>query len=387
MEGYKDVMLSEPPSRFAAAPSVHPVNLETYKGILLCDRPQAAAARNEAPIPFLPSGRPEDRFIGVQPSDEQRARLQMIRNTGATKGQTGNAAVTRHKKWLRSFADTVRRAKLDHMEAALVSETRAAAYKEKQAALRRQAHNNSTAEDNRASDTTVLPPIKKAKAAPKAKESRPKWAMTAEEADEAEDEEFLTQHDDLLQFAQSLDYGKFIGDLEVQEAMAIMKERVEEIMAETGDTQCAVPADAASRRPFVPARRPEATTHDYGPSHVGHERGWNASTRLGGGDLSAAINAEAVALADRILEGSESLRQVHTRQTLARLLRDAVDARRPQVAEMALGGSVQQPAIVRVGAESTGHEAAAPQRRVLTDMRKATDRVQNLPYLYRCPAL
>eukprot|EP00658_Telonema_sp_P-2_P057829 TRINITY_DN46244_c0_g1_i1.p1 TRINITY_DN46244_c0_g1~~TRINITY_DN46244_c0_g1_i1.p1 ORF type:complete len:118 (+),score=43.55 TRINITY_DN46244_c0_g1_i1:56-409(+) len=58
-------------------------------------------------------------------------------------------------------------------------------------------------------------------------------------------------------------------------------------------------------------------------------------------------------------------------------------------AQLLQGGDVEQarPRVVNVSAESTGREGVASERRVLTDMRKATDRTQNLPYLYRCPAL
>lgn len=378
MDSYKDVMLSEPPSRFTAPPSVQPVNLETYKGILLCDRPQAAAARNDAPIPFLPAGKGEDRFIGVQPSTEQRARLQMIRNTNMAKNQTGNAIVTKHKRWLKSFAQTVQQAKLDQMESKLVSDARAAAFRDRQSELRRQAVSTKV---------VASPQGEEVSKKPKAKENaKPKWAMTAEEADIAEDDELLTQHDDLLKFAQELDYDRFINDLEVKEAMAIMKERVEEIIAEQGGDYRS-PTEGGTRK--VAAPKLENSSHQealLAPGMV-NPNDWNSSTRAG--DFANTINAEALALAEKILAGSESLRQIHTKHTLARLLRDAVDTKRKTAlnADTIVSGSLQQPTIVKIGAESTGHEAAPAQRRVLTEMRKANDKAQNLPYLYRCPAL
>ena len=49
--------------------------------------------------------------------------------------------------------------------------------------------------------------------------------MTKEEAEFEEE----TEVDNLLQFVQDLDYDTFIDDLEVRQALEIVKERVEEI--------------------------------------------------------------------------------------------------------------------------------------------------------------
>ena len=54
---------------------------------------------------------------------------------------------------------------------------------------------------------------------------KPKWALTQEEAENQENKEA----DELLNFVQSLDYDAFIEDLEVRQALEIVKERIEEI--------------------------------------------------------------------------------------------------------------------------------------------------------------
>ena len=55
--------------------------------------------------------------------------------------------------------------------------------------------------------------------------SKPKWALTAEQAEEQENKEV----DNLLSFVHSLDYDEFINDLEIRQALEIVKERVSEI--------------------------------------------------------------------------------------------------------------------------------------------------------------
>ena len=40
-----------------------------------------------------------------------------------------------------------------------------------------------------------------------------------------------------------------------------------------------------------------------------------------------------------------------------------------------------------VAAEATGLQKDASDKRILTKLRLAKDKTQNLPYLYRCPSL
>jgi hypothetical protein len=55
--------------------------------------------------------------------------------------------------------------------------------------------------------------------------SRPAWALTEKDVEEQKEKEI----DDLLEFAYELDYEKFMDDFEVRQALAIIKDRVNEI--------------------------------------------------------------------------------------------------------------------------------------------------------------
>jgi hypothetical protein len=57
---------------------------------------------------------------------------------------------------------------------------------------------------------------------------KPAWAMTADQVEEMEEEEL----NDLLEFAEQLDYEKYISDLEVRQAVLAVQQRINEIRLE-----------------------------------------------------------------------------------------------------------------------------------------------------------
>jgi len=88
--------------------------------------------------------------------------------------------------------------------------------------------------EKKADDAPVEPPkntenIKSSKTPEKPstsqKKKKPAWAMTEKQAEEVKEQEV----DDLLEFAYQLDYEKFIEDFEVRQALAVLKERVQEL--------------------------------------------------------------------------------------------------------------------------------------------------------------
>lgn len=59
----------------------------------------------------------------------------------------------------------------------------------------------------------------------KAKTDKPAWAVTEKQQEDAKEKEI----DELLEFAYELDYEKYMEDYEVRQALAIIKDRVNEI--------------------------------------------------------------------------------------------------------------------------------------------------------------
>lgn len=393
MEDFKDVMLSEPPPRFAPqvsnAGGGNTMSLESYKGILLCDRPSdATKARASQQVPFLPAGRADaDRGgdLGLQPSLEQKSRHDLSRSVRHEAHKTQRpTALSKHRRWLASFASAVKQMQLDGAERQVVQATKEAALRDREAAKRTQRAQPTQASDAAqvaaASESCASDTANAATAAASAK-TKPKWAMTEEEELDAELEEARR----LVDFAADLDYETFMEDYEVKEAMAIMRERVEEIAKEKGidlvsEMQRKVEKGPPKER-SVPVKEDEARP------------AWDTTGT--GATLRGAVQSDALALAEKVLASSEALRHVHSKQSMARLLQDVViggstsDNSARLNTQMPREPTVAGPIVATISAEATAvapHDAP-PQRRVLTEMRASKTKVQNLPYLYRCPSI
>jgi hypothetical protein len=66
---------------------------------------------------------------------------------------------------------------------------------------------------------------KASKKSSKSKKQRPAWAMTEKQQVDEQEKEV----DELIEFAYELDYEKYMEDYEVRQALAVIKDRVNEI--------------------------------------------------------------------------------------------------------------------------------------------------------------
>lgn len=66
---------------------------------------------------------------------------------------------------------------------------------------------------------------KSQKSGKSSKKSKPAWAVTPKQMEDEKEAEI----DDLIEFAYDLDYEKYMEDYEVRQALAIIKDRVQEI--------------------------------------------------------------------------------------------------------------------------------------------------------------
>ena len=78
------------------------------------------------------------------------------------------------------------------------------------------------------------------------KQSKPAWAMTEKAADNQKEELQEQEENLLLDFAQSLDFDKYIGDIEVQTMMERLRKRITELEKEVVHEELRS-ADADSR--------------------------------------------------------------------------------------------------------------------------------------------
>nr|CCC90459.1 conserved hypothetical protein [Trypanosoma congolense IL3000] len=456
MEGYKDILLSQPPAMYQRVPQMSNVTLENYKGILLCACPTNVPPGRSTELRggdgavtngtvFVPAGGCKEP-LGLGPSTEHRALMernhrQRIQNTRNQRAHL-SAVVQQHRRWLRSFAEQIRNMKKEEVEREVERARRVRSTRRKWTQRVAESNDKTPQETREPADVVrgepeeqrrgnadncrgSSPSAKEAKDKPKVgKKKKPKWALTEDEA--LEDE--IAEADDLLEFAKNLDYDKFISDYEVAGALAVMRDRVQELTRENNWSKESVERaakeyadddvedeydgeneveeerlceDAEEKRRRKERRQQmlnALVSRKAAPAQAAeHDKEWSNSTAIAG-VLRQSIMRDALLLAERILASSESMQKIHTKFSLARVLqRCAVCGDDPREAMQkpsigGLGGPKQAPRIVKLHADATGLEsgtsgAQAGEQRVLLEMQRSKDRTQGLPYLYRCPAI
>eukprot|EP00357_Protocruzia_adherens_P012552 CAMPEP_0115011858 /NCGR_PEP_ID=MMETSP0216-20121206/24334_1 /TAXON_ID=223996 /ORGANISM="Protocruzia adherens, Strain Boccale" /LENGTH=441 /DNA_ID=CAMNT_0002380689 /DNA_START=32 /DNA_END=1357 /DNA_ORIENTATION=+ len=245
----------------------------------------------------------------------------------------------------------------------------------------------------------------KAKKSKKAK--KPMWAYTEEKAAKVENQEEEEDVDQLLDFAYDLDYEKFIHDFEVRQAMELIKERVdemkkdedwkqkiaedwnraaeEEVVADGGeapkkkrevkssgvekaDTESLFSAteSAASRISEARARRKAREEAKKGDD-AASEAGWDKSSKVARDFKAGDEDRLAREIANEVLQSRQSLRGVHSNQSIRKLLEKEA---KKQIQD-SMNGHVYEPKInVIKEKEDRGQPDAS-----------------NLPYLHRNPAI
>eukprot|EP00744_Colponema_vietnamica_P006756 GILI01009789.1.p1 GENE.GILI01009789.1~~GILI01009789.1.p1 ORF type:complete len:377 (-),score=75.27 GILI01009789.1:36-1166(-) len=187
----KEVILSERPvdvSSFSMAPEFSRPSIGNYKGVMLCNRPLDADAKKErsGPAPFLSAVTAKEQ-IGLPVTRRFFPSCQ--------KKSDPNSALSRHKKWLHDLQAQKEEYRKQQEEQMKIQEERKA--KAKAAREKRR----------------------------KELEKMPAWALTEREHEELEDAEAS----ELLDFAEGLDFDRYINDFEVKQALEIVKERVDEL--------------------------------------------------------------------------------------------------------------------------------------------------------------
>ncbi|KPA73303.1 hypothetical protein ABB37_10003 [Leptomonas pyrrhocoris] len=458
MESYKDVIVSQPPAMYAQSGYTTKFSVENYKGILLCERPSnlgsvsggEGGGANGSAVPFVPSN-PTGNPVGYAPSRESREVTaehiaRRVHNQKQQKQKTCQA-LSRHRRWLRSFAKQMKSMKESERQCEVEAARRAARFRESEQqklAQQQQQQQADAAATSSQSGAAVPYDMHKAmeghvaatRKVPAPASRKPKWAMTEEEAMDDE----LAIDRDLLDFAEHLDYERFISDFEVAEALGVMRDRVEQIAkandwsvedirrsnAEAGDeddvdsTVTPSEAQVLLQQPRGPTTGVAATGARAAlpGSQAAHTHNWDSSTGRGR-LLKKAISRDAVALAERLFAASPSLQKIHTKQSLARVLQRCALEGYVDVTEAALvqaGGTrsaiktsassppppaagasakepvaVPEPVVVHVSADALPADATADgmpsQPRILRELQQSKERTQGLPYLYRCPAI
>ncbi|TPP53113.1 hypothetical protein CGC20_30045 [Leishmania donovani] len=429
METYKDVIVSHPPAMYSQSGYTTHFALENYKGILLCQRPSNLGSAagfggaggadgydrgNASSAPFVPS-KPTGNPLGYGPSKESRdarAEQEALRVANQRQRQTKSSqALSRHRRWLRSFARQVQSMKESDRQLEVEAAQRAARVREAEK-RRRAEQQQELAAIAVSTDNASAPPYNmhksmeahvattlKGTAAPALGVMRDRVEEIARANNWSVDDirRATTDDDDDLNSVVS-----------PSEAHLILcsKQRQQQ-----GGGAAAAEARAAL---------PEALAV--------HAHDWDSSSSGRGRLLKKAISRDALALAERLFAASPSLQKVHTRHSLARALQrcaleghvDVTEstllrhASKPSAAKGGGGANsdaassspaavdppaIPEPLVVKIGADAmpapcssadgfTGGSAAGIQpSRILRELQQSKERTQGLPYLYRCPAI
>lgn len=199
----KQLLISERPGESAVKQSIG-----NYKGVMLCNRPNDPSDKpvRDGPAPFISRVTVKEQ-LGINPSLKPVQTVQ--------KPKKNLEILKRHRQWLVQLQKQKEDDAIKDQENLKAQEEKMQKMKKKYKPKEKipEAPEKLTEKNLRKLDTES-----------KQKE-RPKWAMTEEEAEFHEEKEV----DNLLEYVQGLDYDSFIDDLEIRQALEIVKERVEEI--------------------------------------------------------------------------------------------------------------------------------------------------------------
>ena len=269
--------------------------VQNYKGVMLCNRPADDAPPTVNPAVEAPRFRPgglASEPIGLNPAKENLVSNMLAVEAEAARRRAEDperlapdTVMTKHKRWLAEMARKKAALNAELAESA----ARAAANRkvfEAYSKTLRQAVRERTVELAEAGvphlrpkmvvaadgtrvrdpDPALSPPanpaaapVAAAAAAPAVPSSRPpsssgggaskkkkkappkpKWAMTETEADDVEEEEAAA----LVDFASGLDYDKYMDDLEVKQALTVIRERIDKQKAAEAAMNTAAEAEA-----------------------------------------------------------------------------------------------------------------------------------------------
>lgn len=240
--------------------SVPSVSIGNYKGVMLCNRPfagVAAAAQNAggpAKAAFVCGTVPGHMGANAPPRD-------LAVTVKRTKKET---ALSRHKKWLQDLQSTKNQLEQSYLDEIKRKEEAKKRFMEREskmrAVIRASRDGDSTVLSATMSASMAVPAAEDKAERSEAKEevpeededeqgvagaaelaaaeklrekqgraNRPAWALTEDKAKEAAEKQEEDDTAELLEFAQNLDFDKYIDDMEVQAMIDQVKTRINEL--------------------------------------------------------------------------------------------------------------------------------------------------------------
>lgn len=385
-------------------------SIGNYKGVMLCNRPnefgQVQKPERQGKAPFISRVDPKDQ-IGLNPTKK----IVVV----PKKKKDNNSILVRHKRFLKMLQEKKLIEKLEDENKEAETKKKFDSIRDQTAKQRQKIKDLKTDEPNN-NTKEIAPAVEepveekktlgkltkenlakndehysqkqtKAAAPKKSSKAKPAWAKTEEQLQKEQEDEI----DDLIEFAYDLDYEKYMEDLEVRQALALIKERVNEIKQDeewrdkiaeewnaadqanpnegTGKQKDDDAKSVVSIRTSITGRSKmskKSEIMDQIKREEKEKENWDSST-IGERKKPTAEEKLASKLADQIMEANPNLKNIHSKTSMKKMLE----------AEAA-----------RQLASSNGGVYEGPKVATIKDHQMNTDLLaSNLPYLHKNPAI
>lgn len=385
---------------FAAVPP--PVSgLGNFKGVMLCNRPV------DDPSSKLASGDETAPFRSmIAPGHGEQLGLTPCKTYEQTVKKRGpSAALRRHVRWLKELQDQMKeeREQVDQEDAEEVDrkEKMKAVFDDHRASVRDMMANRMKEWVDPTRDPEKHKKLCEERARKKEAKakSKPLWAMTEQEKESFEEEEA----DDLVNFAENLDFDKYMGDLEFRQALDAMKDRHGKLSKEQEafkdellrDFNAKVGDDLEERSTSAGGSAFDLEEGLEGASLLGDLRSdggrrrrsageerygadgqpeWDSSTQAG--DDAPKVDQKTKDIAAMVLDNVPQMRGIHSKESMQKVVERTKQMEKPPAdiyEAMERDGAAPAPVIVA---------SSDTQNRLFKPVDPSL-----LPYLYRSPAI
>lgn len=387
----KEMMMAERPSGGGTdGPSIG-----NYKGVMLCNRPfagtavaaKAMAAQNtgdtqrDGPLPFRAGIQKET--IGLNPPKKLRY---------AHSHKKRNSALANHKKWLKELSRTKEELQAQHLEELKEAAERRKRFLERErevraAILETMGVKSPEPEEENVSEEQLNKEIKELVVNVNAKDGnegeskeeksftqslteaqkkklerkeKPAWALTQEKYAEAKEEKEEEEVDELLSFAENLDFEQYVADYEIRAALEKVRDRISELsrhkdLQESKDEE--KKSEEANEEELKSLKLTEKAL-------IEHERKFTGGESKVSGD-----DAKSIASA---LSEAKSLRSIHSTKSLKAVINKLKE--QGSTLTSIQETKMSEPLIVKIDEEGGSR------------LNKKSDPSQ-LPYMHRNPAV
>mmetsp|Transcript_86706 Transcript_86706/g.280185 ORF Transcript_86706/g.280185 Transcript_86706/m.280185 type:complete len:338 (+) Transcript_86706:133-1146(+) len=315
--------------------------LGSYKGVMLCNRPPDAggaagggsmmAGAGQAPFKSTISATVGEK-LGLPPPrrEEGDGKSEMV-----IKMRGPSAALRRHCQWIKELQEQVKDDHRQTEEDSVAHDERrqkmATVFKKQRDAIQRIKKDSSHTGLEPADVEAILRPGGKPKATTRGQ--KPLWALTELQKEGVEDEDAAL----LIQFAQDLDFDKYIDDMEFRQCLQVVQHRARKLQREQDAFKDALvaqfntpPEDDDEHLDSVSelGSKSSARARRFGGGVGGAGGGegsrpdWDTSTSCGD-EMASADRQAHHDLAAQAMENNPQLRALHSKGSLQKLVEKA----------------------------------------------------------------